>query len=52
MKENKCKNCGAPLNGYKCEYCGTEYTLDFNNIPYNPTQCYNVSGCTLLWEIY
>ncbi len=21
-----CKNCGAPLHGSKCEYCGTEYS--------------------------
>lgn len=20
-----CKNCGAPLHGCTCEYCGTEY---------------------------
>lgn len=20
-----CKNCGAPLHGHKCDYCGTEY---------------------------
>lgn len=20
-----CKNCGAPLHSYKCDYCGTEY---------------------------
>lgn len=20
-----CQNCGAPLHGNKCEYCGTEY---------------------------
>ena len=20
-----CQNCGAPLHGDKCEYCGTEY---------------------------
>lgn len=20
-----CKNCGAPLHGIKCDYCGTEY---------------------------
>ena len=20
-----CKNCGAPLHGNRCEYCGTEY---------------------------
>lgn len=24
LKPN-CKNCGAPLHGLKCEYCGTEY---------------------------
>lgn len=24
MKTN-CKNCGAPLSGRKCEYCGTVY---------------------------
>lgn len=22
---NNCINCGAPINGNKCEYCGTEY---------------------------
>ena len=26
-----CVNCGAPLEGLKCEYCGTEY-LDKNTI--------------------
>lgn len=20
-----CRNCGAPVKGYKCEYCGTKY---------------------------
>lgn len=30
-----CVNCGAPLHGSKCEYCGTEYngnniTADFS----------------------
>lgn len=28
-KDNKnitnCRNCGAPVYGYKCEYCGTVY---------------------------
>lgn len=24
-KLTNCKNCGAPLTGTKCEYCGTEY---------------------------
>ena len=23
--KGSCVNCGAPLNGFKCEYCGTEY---------------------------
>lgn len=23
--KSNCKNCGAPLHGLKCEYCGTEY---------------------------
>ena len=22
---NNCINCGAPINGNKCEYCGTVY---------------------------
>lgn len=28
-----CINCGAPLHGNKCEYCGTECgnNFDFNN---------------------
>lgn len=32
-----CKNCGAPLTGGKCEYCGTEYDticVDGTNIFY------------------
>lgn len=24
MKPTNCPNCGAPLKGGKCEYCGTE----------------------------
>lgn len=27
-----CKNCGAPENGQKCEYCGTAF--DPNNSKY------------------
>lgn len=26
-----CINCGAPLTGIKCEYCGTEYEPDERN---------------------
>ena len=25
MKEKRCKNCGAPLESYKCDFCGTQY---------------------------
>lgn len=29
QKDNKnitnCRNCGAPMKGYQCEYCGTRY---------------------------
>ena len=24
VKSVNCPNCGAPMHGYKCEYCGTE----------------------------
>ena len=24
-----CENCGAPLKGYTCEYCGTEHIAEF-----------------------
>lgn len=25
MGLTNCKNCGAPLENYKCNYCGSEY---------------------------
>ena len=25
MKIKNCVNCGAPLHGIRCDYCGTEY---------------------------
>lgn len=28
MRPKNCKNCGAPLHGDVCEYCGTEYRED------------------------
>ena len=28
MFQTNCKNCGAPLRNYRCEYCGTEYRED------------------------
>lgn len=34
MKELKCKNCGAPINPQtlRCEYCGTQYKRDYDNV--------------------
>lgn len=29
-----CKCCGAPLHGYKCDYCGTEYEKPKDYIPF------------------
>ena len=28
-----CKNCGAPLHGQICEYCGSEYLEVWPSIP-------------------
>lgn len=25
MRDTNCRNCGAPVKGNRCEYCGTEY---------------------------
>ena len=25
MPDSNCRNCGAPIKGNRCEYCGTEY---------------------------
>lgn len=46
-----CKNCGMPLSGGVCEYCGTRYDLIDTRI--KPTQIYepsiisigDLSGC-------
>lgn len=24
---SNCPNCGAPISGYKCEYCGTVFDM-------------------------
>lgn len=34
LKPRICTNCGAPLKGLKCEYCGTEYDgfIDAENL--------------------
>ena len=32
-KAKICECCGAPLHGYKCEYCGVEYEKPIDYIP-------------------
>lgn len=32
MKAKTCTQCGAPVHGYKCEYCGTEFLDISDNI--------------------
>ena len=28
MKETNCPNCGAPITGRTCEYCGTRFSKE------------------------
>lgn len=41
MIPTNCHNCGAPLHGYKCEYCGTEYSAD---VAYDNKVIVNIKG--------
>lgn len=34
-----CVNCGAPLHGNKCEYCGTEYAGDQIVVDFDKDDC-------------
>ena len=34
MTEQNCPNCGAPTDGLRCEYCGTQHEC-MNSIPLN-----------------
>lgn len=27
-KKHNCPNCGAPISGLECEYCGTNFTIN------------------------
>lgn len=27
-KKHNCPNCGAPISGLKCEYCGTNFKIN------------------------
>lgn len=31
MQPKICLQCGAPIHGSKCEYCGTEYAFNTEN---------------------
>lgn len=31
MPDTNCRNCGAPVKGNRCEYCGTEYNNKIEN---------------------
>lgn len=33
-----CPNCGAPINGDKCEYCGTVFVKDKDRYRFNEAQ--------------
>ena len=52
MEEMKCKNCGATINPHtmKCEYCGTQYKRDCDNVLrietfQNPCKVYKSQIC-------
>ena len=34
MSESNCPNCGAPIEGIKCKYCGT-YFFNLTDIDFN-----------------
>ena len=52
MTLTSCVNCGAPLRGKKCEYCGTSYekegkfsgSLLSNPIDWNATGIFELDG--------
>jgi len=46
MNNTNCQNCGAPIKGYKCEYCGTEYNFEnrFENSLEEPRE-------TMIWKL-
>lgn len=46
-----CKNCGAPLDNSKCNYCGTEYQPNLNlkdvksvTVEIESTECFGGLG--------
>lgn len=52
MKLTSCINCGAPLHGDKCEYCGTSYANDgkfsgsavSNSVDWNANGIFEIDG--------
>jgi len=43
-----CRNCGMPLTGPKCEYCGTDYSAELR--PKKPCLILDENGITLYFE--
>lgn len=44
MTANICTQCGSTLAGSKCEYCGTNFTIDKHVAYSNPTDNEKPSG--------
>lgn len=40
-----CRNCGMPLTGPKCEYCGTDYPAEMETM--KPRIVWDENGITL-----
>lgn len=58
MKETNCPNCGAPITGRKCEYCGTRFsepepipTCDCSGFTMSIRQFYMEQGRMTLDEV-
>ena len=46
LKYDNCLNCGAPVRGHKCAYCGTEYKVKYLDYDYmNGSGCYSSGYC-------
>lgn len=45
-----CKNCGAPLRSYECEYCGTRY-MDYPRVVQIESTLTNEEFAQILREV-
>jgi len=44
MKANICSQCGAPLDDSTCEFCGTQYDIEYEESYGEPNFTGNVSN--------